>query len=197
MVRRSLLIGLVAVGMSVSACSGAVAGSPSAPSAGSKPGLPYAGAPKVAHPVDTAKYHANPCAAISPRAIKKLGLQQTPRSDPAGKPGPSCTYPGGADGINVDWALIKGNDGLSTPYSKKNNYARFRQQKDVNGFPALIALAKPDPGPSTCVYLVGTSDDEVVYISVNEPNYKQNHVDVCNDTKQVALSLTNTIVSGR
>lgn len=205
MVRRSLLVGLVAAAMGLSACSSAGTGIPGdLPSKGGDAGpsstggsaSPSGGAPKVAHPVDTAKYRSAPCSAVSQKEIKNLGLKVKPTSDPTGKPGPSCTYPGGADGISVNWAFINGNGGLGTIYSKKADFSRFQRQTDVNDFPAVVAIAKPDPGPSRCIYWIGASDDDAVFVSVDEPNYKQNHADVCHDARQVALGLTNTITTG-
>ena len=189
---------VVAIGTSISACSGGSASNPASGSASafassSATGktLPYAGAPKVRSPLPASVLSGHPCDdALTSDQVGKI-LVQRPRGRHDDEPslGPQCHWINGdAGAVATVMYVTKVSDGLSAVYANsKPQSTLWRPLPAVQGFPAVAHSNLSDSAAKEfCQVSVGISDQHDVDISVTLGKSKVGESDPCDVTAQVA-----------
>lgn len=153
------------------------------------------GAPRVARSLDTTKWQANPCTALTTAQLATLGVGQagTLTPDPSGgvcdwSPQLDVHYglgfntqfqPGEAKGLGNDYEFARGT---------------LRRLPDIEGQPAITQPSQNTDG--NCTIYIGATDDidyvTTVIISAGLPHYD----DPCSVAEQLATDATTTMRTG-
>jgi uncharacterized protein DUF3558 len=153
------------------------------------------GAPKVTTPLDTTKWQANPCGALTPSQLTMLGVTNPGKltPDPTGS---TCDWSPQLDahyGLGFNAQFDPGEaKGLANDYqSAPGTLSRL---PDIDGQPAVTQPAQNTDG--SCIIYVGATDEvdyvSTVLISAGLPHYD----DPCSVARQVAEDATLTMRSG-
>ncbi|MGW4398548.1 DUF3558 domain-containing protein [Amycolatopsis nivea] len=158
--------------------------------------LPYAGAPKVEHPLPESVLSAHPCdGALTPDQLRRI-LDQTPKGerDDWDALGAQCHW------INSDAGAIvsvlygtKAPDGLSAVYANtKPKSSVWLPLPPVRSFPAVAhSTYGPEGSKSFCQVSVGVSDQHTVNVSITLGQAKVGKVAPC----EVAAQITDMVVA--
>jgi hypothetical protein len=146
------------------------------------PSLPFAGAPKVANPIEAKRFVDDPCLALTSEQVKQLKVGPGKKDSSAF--GMACQWPGlELSGSLIDLSFnTRTRDGLSAIYRSnaedKDKYAKFEPVPDVEGFPAVVAMPPNYPN-GTCNMFVGLSDEVAFQLGVQQSAQKVGTVDPC------------------
>lgn len=158
--------------------------------------LPFAGAPKVANPLDATKFMDDPCLALTSAQLTQLNVG-------AGKIskaylGMACDWanPGTGGSVSLQF-LSQFRQGLSAIYraNDEHKYGKFEPIGDLAGLPAVIANP-PKTSNDTCIVYIGISDDLAADLSVVESREKVGKVDPCDVAKAVGPLVVQTMKAG-
>jgi hypothetical protein len=154
----------VLLGLAMSGCNSAVAGSPTATTTHpegtgtTSDGMPPSTSDRLAPPVENPKNlrGVDPCQMMSPEQLTGLGLTE------AGQKGTSlwgeetCTWAGSmiVIGLIPDTTL---GQGLEQAYRAKNSFDNF-DESEVDGYPAV----RVDFAAELCGVIVGVSDEQTL-----------------------------------
>ncbi|MGW7534615.1 DUF3558 domain-containing protein [Amycolatopsis sp. NPDC054798] len=167
------------------------------PSAAGKT-LPYAGAPKVEHPLPESVLSTHPCdSALTPDQVGEA-LSKIPRGEHDDKPelGAQCHWTNSDVGAGVSVIYVtKVSDGLSAVYANtKPQSTVWHPLSSMQGLPAVAHSTYSTEGSkSFCQVSVGISDKYTVGVSVNlSPAKVGSRQDPCSAAVQVAgMVITN------
>ncbi|MEU8636668.1 DUF3558 domain-containing protein [Amycolatopsis sp. NPDC048633] len=197
--RRSVVL-LSASLLVLTACSDTKAGTatPVVTSSGSADTLPAPGVPKVETPVDTTRFKHTPCEALTKEEITTLlGSGATAREQLDAPGGPTCDWhPGGTTQAKVGVIFNKVNQaGLSGIYEKQGSTFRlFMPMDPVEGLPAVAYGLKDERTSSgRCAVAIGTSDQEMIDISITQSEVNVGKKDPCADAHEVAEKVVDNI----
>lgn len=198
------IVGVVATAL-LAGCSGGSTPSPNpgltgAPPSSSATGkaLPYAGAPKVEHPLPESVLSAHPCdGALTPEQVKYL-LGKPKQGEHADNPaiGTECHWPNNDSGslVTVIYST-KVADGLSASYANTKPQATlWRPLSPIQGLPAVAAsiFKQQATVKAFCQVIVGISDQKTVDVSVTLGESQVGKQDPCAAATTVAdMVVTN------
>jgi hypothetical protein len=152
----------------VAGCSSGVSGhaSPSTSEAASSSTTTNdANVPKVAQPIDTARYEKEPCAALTTTQLSQLGIETQPKPDLQNKLGPSCEWNAFDDaGMTIGATLLTVGSSLAKVYQQhdQGKWPFFEPVADVSGYPGVL-LDSLDAQPKGKCQLVVAVRDNLVY----------------------------------
>jgi hypothetical protein len=151
---------VIAAGLVTGCSSGA--GSPQPTSGGSSssaPSSPPAGsAPHVDNPLDTTKFQAAPCTALSATDAQLLSVSAPGASD-SNSLGPSCVWKNRDTGTSLFVSFVTANkDGLSSLYRQRDSLKLFQELPNLQGYPAVIWGQTDDRSNGGCDVAVGVTD---------------------------------------
>ncbi|WP_406640819.1 DUF3558 domain-containing protein [Amycolatopsis sp. WGS_07] len=194
--RRSLTPLLAAIGTAAASCSGGNAtpasSVPSPPAA-----LPYAGAPKVEHPLPSSVLSGDPCRdPLTAGQLKEiLGTTTPPKSEDIPATGPTCHWGNLDSGAGLDiFYDIRTRQGLSSVYQNtKPKTTTWRPLPLIQGFPAVaFSINTGSRVDDSCDVSVGIADDYTVDAALNLGRGKAGKADPCELTAKVAdMVVTN------
>lgn len=204
--RRSRLIAVLLGLLLVSACTTTSEGAPqpattkssSAPgsetSGTSEEELPFAGAPKVAEPLDTSRFEDDPCESLTAKQAKSLKLPATGELNDEFPLGIGCDWYNretwGEVSINF---LTDDPTGLSSEYqaNERGKWEVFKELPEIEGFPAVIRTTSDTTDLGHCTVVVGVADDMAFESVLQLSRANVGEKDPCEMAVQVAgLALT-------
>ncbi|WP_244287363.1 DUF3558 domain-containing protein [Amycolatopsis rubida] len=186
-------------------CSGGSAPSPAPdatnappPSSASGKTLPYAGAPKVEHPLPESVLSVHPCdGALTPEQVKTLVGKPT-QGEHADNPalGTECHWSNRDTGsLATVLYTTKVSDGLSAAYANTKPQAkRWHPLSPIQGLPAVAASVYKQQATtdSFCQVTVGISDQKTIDASVSLGYSQIGKKDPCDAAAVVAdMVITN------
>ncbi|MDX3188402.1 DUF3558 domain-containing protein [Streptomyces sp. MN03-5084-2B] len=203
--KRHVLVGLGATLLTVAACTSTQNGtaSPSSTDAitsqtgAPHSGLPDAGAPEVAVPIDTTDFQQKPCSTLTAAQIAELlGPDATPKEDPNDLAGPSCFW----HPTSVTQATVsviyntKNKRGLSAIYEKQGTtFPLFVPMEPIEGYPT-VAYGQADlRSKGSCAIALGTSDQQIVDVSVALSEGNIGKKDPCAAAHEVTTTVLNNL----
>ncbi|RSM50289.1 DUF3558 domain-containing protein [Amycolatopsis balhimycina DSM 5908] len=160
-------------------------------------GLPGAGVPKVESPLDTTHFKQAPCDSLKDSQVNALlGSGVTPKPDLNGPGGPGCSWNTpkvSQAGLSVIFNEVD-KVGLTAIYQKKNTtFPFFLPMDPVDGYP-MVAYGMVDERTThgRCAIAVGTSDQEIIDVSIAQSEENVGKKDPCAAAHEVAAQvLTN------
>lgn len=203
--------GVALVAVVAAGCSSAQDGSPTAvpgttnsepSSPGSKSTSPSVdetyGAPRVEHPLDASRFHAQPCAVLSQAQLAKFGLSKPGVPETTGavaeNAGPFCTWTTDGQpfhGYGVGY-LTGNKNGLSDTYRGQDRFKYF-EATTVNGYPAVFNDLTDGRAQGQCNITVGISDTQTFRASETAPSVGK---ESCDGAKQVAAEVIASLKGG-
>ena len=213
LIRRSLLLASL-FGLAIaSACtttskgdplpanSTGVATSKSTPrtSGGGEEELPFAGAPKVANPLDTSRYEQDPCLSLSSEQARELNLPAVGKATENEVLGVGCEWYNEETRGNVTIVFIVDDPrGLSPEYATNNRkeWAYFEVLPAIEGYPAVVRSLVDDRDIGHCTVVVGAADDMAfeTILRLSQANVGQK--DPCATAAEVAGLALKTMKQG-
>lgn len=198
-----LAVGVLVAAVLVVGCSGGSTPKPSSDSSGSSVSpsttgktLPYAGAPKVEHPLPESVLSGHPCdgalTAAQINAIFKMQPQGVRADIPA--LGPECKWVNEDTGSLVLVLYTTKADGLSAVYANTKGMAKvWRPLPPVQGLPAVAHSTAGDQRQNdSCQVSVGITDRYTVDVSVGLGQSRVGKQDPCDAAATVAgMVVTN------
>jgi hypothetical protein len=154
--------------------------------------LPAHGAPKVASPLDTAVFLAEPCRLLTPAQANRLGVLFPGRSR-QGAGGQDCSWnseTGASVGVQFDTMTKLG---LSRTYELRDTYKYFIEVPSVEGYPAVAAATVDSRDTGSCQLWVGVSDELVLLMTGDVSRAKQGKVEPCQATETAAAMAVRTM----
>jgi hypothetical protein len=199
-VKRRKLAMVLSAAVLLTGCSNGVTGhaSPStstptsAPSSGSDPDVP-----KVAQPLDTARYEQDACAALTKDQLTQLGITTAPKPDPSNL-GPGCDWNAFDEiGFTLDSRLLTSGSSLANIYGlqKQGEWSYFQPVADVSGYPGVL-VDDDDPPKNTCQLLVGVRDDLLYSVQISVSPDASIYGNPCPTLQKVAEMAVSTMKAG-
>ncbi|MDQ3790685.1 MAG: DUF3558 domain-containing protein [Actinomycetota bacterium] len=170
--------------------------SSSVPPSSSEQELPFAGAPKVDEPLDTAQFQQDPCRALTAQQADALNVQ-FPGEPNKGPLGNTCEFRGRSDRralVDVR-SLDKYPYGLSATYQAEEDgkWEHFAALPPIGGYPAVAYGAVDQRDTGGCVVDVGTSDEVVFEVSLQLSTDNIGKKDPCETAAMVAGKVVETM----
>ena len=195
-----LALGLIVV---LAGCSGKVRGNPdpasSTPAAASPSADVPAGVPKVAHPIDTARFEKEPCAALTAGQLAQLRITTAPKPDAGNKLGPGCEWNAYDEiGLTVGAALLTAGSSLATLYkqNEQGDWKLFKPVADVAGYPGVL-LDELDAQPKgNCGLSVAVRDNLIYSLSVTISSGSKDYGNPCPVAQKAAELAVSTMKAG-
>ncbi|WP_051792031.1 DUF3558 domain-containing protein [Amycolatopsis jejuensis] len=190
---------VLASAMLVAACSSTTAGSPTpAPATSSLPGNetpPYAGAPKVAHPLPDSALSGSPCEALSPQQVTADAGPGITGKQEDGALGPRCSWTNHSGGsLLVIFFTTRQKEGLSIIYKQvKPQMKRFDELPPIQGFPAVSYDDHPGPVNPSCTVAIGLSDTLEFEVGLELGTSNRGQTDACQIAATVADHAVTTL----
>ncbi|MCG3756678.1 DUF3558 domain-containing protein [Amycolatopsis sp. Poz14] len=187
--KSRIFLTAAAAGLLLAACSTPTGGVPSpatsAPGSTSAGSLPYAGAPKVEHPLPDSIISGSPCDALTPEQVK-ADVGHAADGEPETLPiGSSCTWSNTAGASLGVFFTNKRHEGLSPYYAQtRKQMKRFDVLPPVQGYPAVAYSDKPGSVSPFCQVAVGIADTADFVVSVSVGNGST--ADACPISTQIA-----------
>lgn len=162
--------------------------------------LPGPGVPGVAEPIDTAKFQQKPCTTLTDAQITELlgsDVEQKPQD--IGNFGVGCSWhPRSVTQASVSVLYAtKNRSGLTSIYQQKGTtFPLFIPMEPIDGYPT-VAYGQADlRSTGSCAIALGTSNQDVVDVSValSEANVGKN--DPCAAAHDVAATVLNNLRAG-
>lgn len=151
--------------------------------------LPYAGAPAVDNPLDTARYQQDPCQALTAAQAQELNVK-TPGEPYDGALGKACNFEGRSDTqARADVRFLdKLPYGLSSTYqaNEDGKYEFFDELQPIEGYPAVARAGADDRPNGGCTVEVGTSDEISFEIALRLSTANVDELDPCETAAMVA-----------
>lgn len=200
MKRITVIVGLLAAGLSLAACSSSTTGnatpspstSASSPSTGASSGTLTA--PQVANPLDVSKFEQNPCGLLT--AAQAAQVAQLTKTD--GGTGGSSPICGWADDSynSISFGFVRGG-GLSDVYRTQDSQSGyFKVAPDVAGYPAVFSGTTDDRSKGGCQLGIGVSNSEVLTVDSSFTTSSPHYGDPCSVTQQAAEVAIATLKGG-
>jgi hypothetical protein len=160
--------------------------------------LPFAGAPKVDHPLDTTPFQQDPCQALTAEQTQSLTLPSSGerRDAPFGK---ACTWENpDTRGLVEIHFLDRDPHGLSTEYQahEDGKTALFEVLPPIEKFPAVVSDVFDDRKTGKCTVVVGTSDEIRFEVSIRLSPENLGHKEPCDVGTRVAGLALQTMKKG-
>lgn len=206
--KRPLVLGLGAMLLVTTACTTTQNGTASPSSSGSvessadapTSGLPGAGAPEVSTPIDTSKFQQRPCSTLTEAQITDLlGPDVKPKEDPNDLGGPSCFWhPTSVTQAAVSVIYVtKNRRGLTSIYEQQGTkFPLFVPMDPIEGYPT-VAYGQADlRSKGSCAIALGTSNEQIVDVSVALSEGNVGKKDPCAAAHEVATTVLTNLRAG-
>ncbi|MFB9683357.1 DUF3558 domain-containing protein [Amycolatopsis plumensis] len=197
---RRLIVLLSASLLVLTACSDVKAGmaSPATTSSPQTDAVPGPGVPKVDSPLDTTRFKQTPCEALTGEEVTTLlGSGATAKEELSAPGGPTCNWqPAGTTQATVGIIFNKVNQaGLTAIYEQQGSTFRlFMPVAPVEGLPAVAYGLKDERTTSgRCAIAVGTSDHEMIDVSITQSEANVGKSDPCTAAHEVAEEVVKNI----
>ncbi len=206
--RRTLIL-LSASLLVLSACSNKNPGTPSPstntpnrPASSNSAGpVPGPGVPKVEYPIDTTRLKQAPCDSLSSAQITALlGSGITPKANLNAEAGPTCSWDSAQAsqaGVSVVYNKVN-HAGLSAIYEKNGTTFPFFLPLDpIDGYPTVAyGLVDERTSRGRCAVALGTSDQDMVDVSIAQSEGNVGKSDPCTAAHDVATQILGNIRGG-
>lgn len=172
-----------------------VSGTPSPTTTSSRPS-----APKVAHPIDTTKYQAEPCDLLTAAQVIQYGIAK-PGDKNAGTSalGPGCSWSQlGGSGFTVEF-ITANTAGLTSLYINKDiivDGGGYWVATTVQGYPGVFNSSYDDRKTGDCSLAVGVTDTLTYNVAVTADKSSPQYGDPCGMTSQIADMVLTTMRGG-
>lgn len=157
------------------------------------------GVPKVANPINTARYEQDPCAALTGEQLQKLNITTQPKADLSNKLGPDCTWNAFDQiGLTVGATLLTAGSSLVNLYKlhEQGSFPYFQPVADVSGYPGVL-LDDLDAKPKNmCGMSVAVRDDLIYSVQVTIDPDKEEAKDPCPVAQKIAEMAVSTMKAG-
>lgn len=201
---RSLLLASAAMMLLVAACTttrnGTATPSPTESPASTEGSsrLPGDGVPGVAAPLDTGQFQREPCTTLTDSQVTQLlGPDTTPKTEDIGEVGVGCSWhPTSVTQATV--AVIyatKNRRGLTAIYEQKGTtFPLFIPMEAIEGYPT-VAYGQADLRTSSgkCAIAMGTSNQDIVDVSIALSEGNIGKKDPCAAAHEVAATVLNNL----
>ncbi|MEQ0563057.1 DUF3558 domain-containing protein [Amycolatopsis sp. NEAU-NG30] len=184
-------------------CSDGVAGNalPSSSVAGSSPATSSdaPNVPKVAQPLDTARYEKEPCAALTVDQLSQLGITTQPKPDLESKLGPGCEWNAFDEvGVTLHATLLTAGSSLAKLYKQheQGQWPFFEPVSDLSGYPGVLLDSLDAQPKGKCQIGVGVRDDLVYSVQVSVDPESKNYSDPCPVVRKAAEMAVSTMKAG-
>lgn len=159
--------------------------------------LPAHGAPKVADPLDPAKFQENPCLSLTSQQSEDFNL------GPSGQPyqgdlGEACKWRNASTRGQVDLQFLDDDPrGLSSEYEvdEDGRWAYF-EELSIEGYPAVARSQVDRRDGGACTVVVGASDVIAFEIVLQQSQEKIGTDDPCEVAADVAGEAVKTMKAG-
>ncbi|WIY07296.1 DUF3558 domain-containing protein [Amycolatopsis mongoliensis] len=157
--------------------------------------LPGAGVPGVAIPIDTTQFQQKPCTTLTDAQIAELlGPNVEPKEEQTGEAGPSCFWhPKSVTqaAVSVIYAT-KNRRGLTSIYQQQGTtFPLFIPMDPIDGYPT-VAYGQADlRSKGNCAIALGTSNQDIVDVSVGLSEGNIGKKDPCAAAHEVAATVLN------
>jgi outer membrane murein-binding lipoprotein Lpp len=195
--KQTLVLGAVVVaGLGLAGCSTSNPGSASASSQTASPTSASAkpSAPRVANPLDVAKYEQNPCNVLTAaQASQFANLTQT-RISPDSS-GALCRWYDEPRN-SVTFSFARGG-GLNDAYGYQDSESGyFKVSPDISGYPAVFSGPTDDRSKGGCQLIVGVRDNEVMTVLVSFRSSSPYYADPCAQATKATEMAIATLKGG-
>lgn len=186
----------------VAGCSGDVGGhaSPStAEAVSSSPATNNANVPKVARPIDTARYEQEPCAALTAAQLSQLGIKTQPKPDLQNKLGPSCEWNAFDDaGVTIGATLLTAGSSLAKLYQQhdQGQWPFFEPVADISGYPGVLLDSLDAQPKGKCQLAVAVRDDAIYSVQGDMDPDSKNYANPCPVLQKAAEMAVSTMKAG-
>jgi hypothetical protein len=153
--------------------------------------------PGVANPIDTAQFQQKPCTTLTDAQIAELlGPEARPKQEDIGNFGVGCSWhPSSVTqaAVSVMFAT-KNRRGLTAIYEQKGTtFPLFVPMDPIGGYPS-VAYGQADlRSKGTCAVALGTSDQEIIDVSVSLSEGNVGKKDPCTAAHDVAATVLNNL----
>lgn len=165
---------------------------------------PTGSVPKVATPLDVAKYENDTCKLVSDDELTRLkftdpGEPRTQDGSLENQSGPSCGWKIKGEGISLLVILGTGNRdagggglaGIQAAYERPKNPIKFLERApDVEGYPAVYFDIRDRRSIGNCSMAIGVADD--LAVSVFSEGY-EGQQDSCDAAQGAAAAMVKTL----
>lgn len=160
--------------------------------------LPFAGAPKVNDPLNTARYEQDPCKSLTSDQTQDLDLPTTGEIMDGVALGTGCEW------FNQDTRgevkivfIVDDPRGLSPEYASKNQgkWKNFDELPSIEGYPAITRNGPDDFGG--CTVVVGVADDMAFESIVQLSQVNVGKMEPCVAASDVAGMALRTMKEGK
>lgn len=167
-----------------------------APPSSDADALPTDGAPKVDQPLTLGKFIEEPCSALTAPQAADLGVGFPGKADTSPF-GPICVWTNTDSGY-INLGFDPDQRGLTGVYqSHKAGYLKyFKEQPDISGYPAVVAMTDDDRGHGMCVLDVGVRDDTIFSVYLRQSRGKIGSIDPCQVVVRIAEHVLQTVKAG-
>lgn len=153
------------------------------------------GAPRATHPLDTTKWQANPCTAVTPGQLAAIGL-------PAGKlsPDPQGNFCDWKPQLDVNYSLgfnTSFDPGAAKGLANLYEFAQpgsMQRLPDIDGVPAVTSPSGNTNG--SCTIYLGATDSVSYAVAVEIDQGLPHYADPCTPAGQIAAAATETMKAG-
>ena len=181
--------------LSATACSTTPTPGTPGPAPSAAPTSTSPSVPKVANPLDVAKYEQNPCALLSAAQATDL-IKSVRNGQGKGLVAPICTWYD-ANGSSIGVGMVPGQGGLAGAYTNSDSQSGyFEAAPDVNGYPAVFAGTTDDRKRGGCQVAVGVKDDELFTTDVMLDKTSPDYSNPCPLAAKAAAAAITTIKAG-
>ncbi|SDG18076.1 Protein of unknown function [Lentzea fradiae] len=157
-------------------------------------------APEVKNPLELSAFEAAPCDTVTPEQIESFGMPGVAGKVNTSSPGASCIWLGASTPAKVAPALTILPEGtnLDSVYQNKDNgtYAVFEPVADVQGYPAVLALANDERSKGNCEITVGATAGKAILFTVQAVTGSPKFADPCAAVTEFADLAITTIKAG-
>jgi hypothetical protein len=153
--------------------------------------------PDVAVPIDTTEFQQKPCSTLTEAQVTELlGPDAKPKEDPNDLAGPSCFW----HPTSVTQAAVsiiygtKNHRGLTAVYEQQGTtFPLFVPMDPIEGYPT-VAYGQADlRSKGTCAIALGTSNQQIVDVSVALSEANVGKKDPCEAAHKVTATVLNNL----
>jgi hypothetical protein len=201
-VKLSRFVMTMAVFVLLAGCSDRVVGSES-PSSSVATSTPAGGedqaVPKVAHPLDVARYEKDPCATLTAEQLSQLGITTQAKPDLGNKQGPACEWNAFDEaGLTIGATLLTVGSSLSKVYKQhdQGQWPFFKPVADVSGYPGVLVDSLDAVPKGKCQLVVAVRDDLIYSAQIDFDSDSKDYADPCPVVQKAAEMAVSTMKAG-
>lgn len=158
-------------------------------------------APRVEHPLDTAKFQAAPCTMLTAAQVAPYGITTPGKVNNSSKAlGPGCIWqnPDNAQSFEVQF-ITANTAGLTALYINKDiivNGGGYWVATTIQGYPGVFNSSLDDRKTGDCSLAVGVTDALTYNVAVATDKTTPQYSDPCGMTTKIADTVLTTLRGG-